>query len=76
MKREKVKQRLRDLPLYVKKTVSMISLEKCGAGIKKKLDLEQRMMLLLFARMMNKSNREVEDLLVMFGPLFGVTANY
>jgi len=75
-KREKVKQRLRDLPVYVKQAVSLISFNRRGAGRKKKLDLEQRTMLFLFARMMDKSNRDVEDLLVMFGPLFGVTANY
>jgi transposase len=75
-KREKVKQRLRDLPVYVKQAVSLISFGKRGAGRKKKLNLEQRTMLFLFARMMNKSNRDVEDLLVMFGPLFGVSVNY
>jgi len=75
-KRERVKQRLRNLPEYVKKAVSLISFVRRGAGRKKKLDLEQRTMLFLFARMMDKSNRDVEDLLVMFGPLFGVSANY
>ena len=75
-KRERVKQRLRDLPDYVKRAVDMISFEKCGAGRPKKVDLVQRTMLFLFARMMNKSNRDVEDLLGMFEPLFGVTVNY
>jgi len=75
-KREKVKKRLRNLPEYVKRSVDMISFKGNGAGRKKKLDLEERVMLFLFARMMNKSNRDVEDLLVMFGPLFGVQANY
>ena len=75
-KREKVKQRLRNLPDYVERSVNMISFRDHGAGRKKKIDLEERTMLFLFARMMNKSNRDVEDLLVMFGPLFGVKANY
>jgi len=75
-KREKVKQRLRDLPLYVEQAVDLISFKRRGAGRKKKLDLEQRTMLFLFARMINKSNRDVEDLLAMFGPLFDVSANY
>lgn len=75
-KREKVKQRLRNLPVYVEQAVDMIQFEKRGVGRPKELDLVQRTMLFLFARMMNKSNRDVEDLLVMFGPLFGVTANY
>lgn len=75
-KREQVKHRLRKLPEYVERSAAMISFRRCGAGRKKKIDLEQRVMLFLFARMMNKSNRDVEDLLVMFGPLFYVQANY
>ena len=75
-KREKVKQRLRNLPVYVEQAVDMIQFGRRGAGRPKELDLEQRTMLFLFARMMNKSNRDVEDLLVMFEPLFGVSVNY
>jgi len=75
-KRERVKQRLRKLPLYVKQAAGMIQVKQGGAGRPKELDLEQRTMLFLFVRMMNKSNRDVEDLLVMFEPLFGVTVNY
>ena len=75
-KREKVKQRLRDLPEYVERAVDAISFEKRGAGRPKKVDLVRRTMLFLFSRLMNKSNRDVEDLLEMFGPLFGVTVSY
>lgn len=75
-KREKVKQRLRDLPAYVEQAVDTISFEKRGAGRPKKVDLVRRTMLFLFARLMNKSNRDVEDLLGMFEPLFGVTVSY
>ncbi|MCK5458322.1 MAG: ISNCY family transposase, partial [Thermoplasmatales archaeon] len=75
-KREKVKQRLRDLPAYVEQAVDAISFEKRGAGRPKKVDLVRRTMLFLFARLMNKSNRDVEDLLGMFEPLFGATVSY
>ena len=75
-KREKVKQRLRDLPEYVERAVDIVSFEKRGAGRPKKVDLVRRTMLFLFARLMNKSNRDVEDLLGMFEPLFGVTVSY
>ena len=75
-KREQVKHRLRKLPEYVEQSAAMISFKRSGAGRKKKIVLEKRVMLFLFSRMMNKSNRDVEDLLVMFGPLFGVQANY
>ena len=75
-KREKVKQRLRDLPEYVERAVNIVSFEKRGAGRPKKVDLVNRTMLFLFTRLMNKSNRDVEDLLEMFEPLFGVTVSY
>ena len=58
-KREIVKERLRKLPEYVGDAVAMIRIEK-GAGRPKKVDLEKRIMLFLFARLMNKSNRNVE----------------
>ncbi len=57
-KREVVKERLRKLPEHVRKAVSVIRIEK-RVGRLKKGDLEKRVMLFLFARMMNKSNRGV-----------------
>lgn len=39
-------------------------------------DLEKRVMLFLFARLMNKSNRDVEELLELFEPLFGIKVSY
>ena len=75
-KREKVKQRLRNLPLYVEQAVDMIQFEKRGAGRPKKVNLVKRTMLFLFARLMMKSNRDVEDLLEMFEPLFGVNVSF
>jgi transposase len=75
-KREKVKKRLRNLPVYVEQAAGMISISKPKVGQQKKLDVTKRTMLFLFARLMNKSNRDVEDLLGMFEPLFGVTVSY
>ena len=75
-KREKVKQRLRDLPVYVEQAAAMIDFAKPKVGQQKKIDVVKRTMLFLFARLMNKSNRDVEDLLGMFEPLFGVTVSY
>jgi len=75
-KREKVKQRLRNLPVYVEQAACMIKSSKPKVGQSKKLDVVKRTMLFLFARLMNKSNRDVEDLLGMFEPLFGVIVSY
>ena len=75
-KREKVKQRLRNLPVYVEQAAGMIQVSKPKVGQSKKLDVVKRTMLFLFARLMNKSNRDVEDMLGMFEPLFGVTVSY
>jgi transposase len=75
-KREKVKERLRKLPELVERSVEMLQLEERKVGRPKKLDLVQRTMLFLFARLMNKSNRDVEELLELFEPLFGFEVSY
>lgn len=59
-KRRRVKERLRELPKYVEQAMDRIDLEETGVGRPKKLDLVERTMLFLFARLMNKSNRDVE----------------
>ena len=75
-KRERVKQRLRDLPWYVDQAAEKIRFVKPKAGQKKKIDVRKRTMLFLFTRLMNKSNRDMEDLLMLFEPLFGVKVSY
>jgi len=75
-KREQVKQRLRDLPKYIDQAAEKIRFVKPKAGQKKKIDVRKRTMLFLFTRLMNKSNRDMEELLVLFGPLFGITVSY
>jgi transposase len=74
-KREIVKERLRKLPEYVREAVSVIRIEK-RVGRSKKVDLEKRVMLFLFARLMDKSNRDIEELLELFEPLFGIKVSY
>lgn len=75
-KREKVRERLRKLPEYVERAVGMIELEERAAGRPRKLDLAQRTMLFLLARLLNKSNRDVEEILELFEPLFGFNVSY
>ncbi len=73
-KREIVKERLRKLPEYVREAVAMIRIQK-RVGRPKKVDLEKRVMLFLFARLMNKS-KGFEELLELFEPLFGIKVSY
>jgi transposase len=73
--RKIVKERLRKLPEYVEKAASMLAAQK-DTGRPKNGTLVQRTMLFLFARLMNKSNRDVEEMLELFEPLFGITVSY
>jgi len=75
-KREQVKQRLRDLPRYVDQAAEKIRFVKPRVGQRKKIDARKRTLLFLFTRLMNKSNRDMEDLLVFFEPLFGIKVSY
>jgi transposase len=73
-KRAKVRERLRRLPELVHRAAD-VRVDR-HAGRPSALSLEQRTMLLLFARMMNRSNRDVEDVLGLLGPLFGFSVSY
>jgi len=53
----------------------MVKIEN-KVGRPKEVDLTRRTMLFLFARLMNKSNRDVEELLELFEPLFSVKVSY
>ena len=75
-KREKVKERLRNLPIYVKKAVDILQTEEQKRGRPPKIELEKKVMLFLFARWMNKSNRGTEEALEAFQPLFGFDVSY
>ena len=75
-KRGKVKERLRNLRDYVRRAVDAIQREEQKAGRPPKLDLEKKVMLFLFARWVNKSNRGTEEALEAFQPLFGFDVSY
>src|SRR3989338_9591339 len=74
-KREDVKRRIEKLPEYIEQAASMVTVQKTR-GPDKELDLVQRTTLLLFARLMNKSNRDMEEILILLPPLFGVSVRY
>ena len=73
-----MKKKLRKLPVYVKKAASMIKTEDGSkTGRPEKIqDLSKKTMLFLFARLMNKSNRDAEEVLELFQPLFEVEVSY
>ena len=73
-KRARVRERLRRLPELVHAAAD-VRVDR-HAGRPPTLTLEQRTLLLLFARMMNRSNRDVEDVLGLLQPLFGFTVSY
>ncbi len=75
-KREQVKQRLRDLPDYIKQAADIIMFNRPKVGQPKRLNVVKRTTLFLFIRLMGKSNRDVEDLLVLLRPLFGFQVSY
>jgi transposase len=72
--REKVREKLRELPLYVEKAADIV-VEKT-AGRPNKLDLVERTMLFLFTRLMNKSNRDMELMLELLKPLLKAEVSY
>jgi len=75
-KREQVKQRLRNLPDYIEQAADIITFKRPRAGQPKRLNVVKRTTLFLFTRLMCKSNRDVEDLLVLLRPLFGFQVSY
>jgi transposase len=74
-KRNKVKQKLKKLPEYVTLACKAINREDAGTGRPKKLSLEQKVMLFLYARLMRKSNRGMEETLLLLSP-FGADISY
>jgi len=74
-KREQVKQRLNKLPEYIEKAASMVVVQKTR-GPEKDLSLVQRTTLLLFTRLMGKSNRGMEEAVILLQPFLGVQVSY
>lgn len=75
-KRERVKERLRNLRVYVHRSVEMLQREEQTRGRPPAIDLEKKVLLFLFARLFNKSNRGTEEVLEFFQPLFGFDVSY
>ncbi len=75
-KREKVKEKLRNLRNYVRRAVDMLQREEQTRGRPPKIELEKKVMLFLFARWITKSNRGTEEALEAFQPLFGFDVSY
>ena len=53
----------------------MITVQK-RRGPEKELDLVQRTTLLLFAKLVRKSNRNMEEILILLQPLFNISVSY
>ena len=75
-KRAVVRERLKKLPTYIKQAVENISRYKQATGRPDTLELEKKVHLFLFARLMRKSNRGMEEALELFQPLFGFNVSY
>jgi transposase len=56
--------------------VETINREEQKMGRPPKLDLEKKVNLFLFARLLSKSNRDMEEALELFQPLFGFNVSY
>jgi len=74
-KRELVRQRLEKLPELIKQAASMVRVAN-KMGRNKKMNLEERTSLLLFARVFGKSNRDMELMITMLRPLFKTPVSY
>ncbi len=74
-KRELVKKRLEKLPEYIEKAASMVTVQK-ARGPDKDLSLVQRTTLLLFTKLMGKSNRGMEEAVILLQPFLGVQVSY
>lgn len=75
-KRELVKRRLCHLPEYLEQAADTVHFMRPHAGRRKQLDVVRRTSLFLFTRMMEKSNRDMEDILIFCRPLFGFDLSY
>jgi transposase len=75
-KRAQVKERLHRIPEYIHQAVETINREEQKMGRPPKLDLEKKVNLFILVRFLNKSNRNAEESLQYFQPLFGVDVSY
>jgi len=74
--RQRVKQRLTRLSEYVERAAAAVHVVKDSRGQHTTVPVVKRVLLLLFKRLTERSNRGMEDLLVPFAPLFGFRRSY
>lgn len=74
--RQRVKQRLARLPEYVERAAAAVRIVKDPRGQHTTVSVVKRVLLLIFKRLTERSNRGMEDLLVPFAPLFGFQRSY
>lgn len=74
--RQKVKKRLERLPEYVERAVAVVRVVKDPRGQHTTIPVDKRVLLLIFKRLTERSNRGMEDLLILFWPLFGFRRSY
>lgn len=74
-KRHVVKKRLKKLPSLIRQACQSINREESKTGRPEKLSLEQKVMLFLYARLMRKSNRGMEEAIILLNP-FGCDVSY
>lgn len=73
--RKQVIDRLQALPTLVQQAAGQLHVER-GRGRKPTLDPAQKTMLFLFARLTQRSNRDMAALLAFLGPVFDVEVGY
>lgn len=73
--RKQVIDRLQELPSLVQRAAAELHIER-GRGRKPALDPAQKTMLFLFARLTQRSNRDMAALLAFLGPVFEITVGY
>jgi transposase len=66
--RTKIKERLSNIHNYIHQAVEIINLEEQKTGRTPKLDLEQKTNLFILTRLLNKSNRAIEEILPFLQP--------
>lgn len=73
--RKDVLARLRKLPTMVEEAADAVAIER-GRGRPPSLEPDQKTLLFLFALLTQRSNRDMEALLMLLGPVFELSTSY
>jgi transposase len=74
--RQKVKHRLQELPRLVELASAKVKIIKDPRGQHTKVPIVKRVLILIFKRLTERSNRGMEDMLIAFEPLFELQRSY